>query len=146
MFEVYKHPSQEEIAKWIKVARHIAVVGLSDREETASYQVSKVMQDAGYKIFPINPRQVGQQILGEPVLASLLDLKVPIDIVCVFRRSEYLADVARDFVQIDAEVYWAQLGLESQEAYAILKDAGCSKIVMDKCLKIEYYNSLSNRN
>ncbi|MDO4634738.1 MAG: CoA-binding protein [Streptococcus sp.] len=146
MFEVYKHPSQEEIVKWIKVARHIAVVGLSDREETASYQVSKVMQDAGYKIFSINPRQVGQQILGEPVLASLLDLKVPIDIVCVFRRSEYLADVAREFVQIDAEVYWAQLGLESQEAYAILKGAGCSKIVMDKCLKIEYYNSLSNLN
>mgnify|MGYP002272545468 FL=1 len=56
----------------------------------------------------------------------------------VFRRSDFLADVARDFIETDADVFWAQLGLQSQEAEKILRFAGCDQIVMNKCLKIEY--------
>ncbi|HFI0048669.1 TPA: CoA-binding protein [Streptococcus suis] len=134
----FQNPSQEQIFTYLKNAKTIAVVGLSSREETAAYRVSKLMQEAGYKIIPVNPRAAGETILGEKVYASLLEIDQPIDIVDVFRRSEFLADVAREFVQTEAKVFWAQLGLESQEAEEILRQAGHHDIVMNKCIKIEY--------
>lgn len=134
----FQNPSQEQIFTYLKNAKTIAVVGLSSREETAAYRVSKLMQEAGYKIIPVNPRATGETILGEKVYASLLDIDQPIDIVNVFRRSEFLADVAREFVQTEAKVFWAQLGLESQEAEEILRQAGRNDLVMNKCIKIEY--------
>ncbi|HEM6220279.1 TPA: CoA-binding protein [Streptococcus suis] len=134
----FQNPSQEQIFTYLKNAKTIAVVGLSSREETATYRVSKLMQEAGYKIIPVNPRAAGETILGEKVYASLLEIDQPVDIVDVFRRSEFLADVAREFVQTEAKVFWAQLGLESQEAEDILRQAGRNDIVMNKCIKIEY--------
>ncbi|HFI0448632.1 TPA: CoA-binding protein [Streptococcus suis] len=134
----FQNPSQEQIFTYLKNAKTIAVVGLSSREETAAYRVSKLMQEAGYKIIPVNPRAAGETILGEKVYASLLEIDQPVDIVDVFRRSEFLADVAREFVQTEAKVFWAQLGLESQEAEQILRQAGRHDIVMNKCIKIEY--------
>lgn len=134
----FQNPSQAVIFDYLKHSKTIAVVGLSSREETAAYRVSKLMQEAGYKIIPVNPRAVGEAILGEKVYASLLEIDQPVDIVDVFRRSEFLPDVAREFVQTDAKIFWAQLGLESQEAEDILRQAGRNDIVMNKCIKIEY--------
>ncbi|MGT2666092.1 CoA-binding protein [Streptococcus rifensis] len=134
----FQNPSQETIFQYLRDAKTIAVVGLSSRTETVAYQVSQIMQNAGYKIIPVNPRAVGETILGETVYARLQDVSVPIDIVNVFRRSEFLADVARDFIQTDAKIFWAQLGLESQEAENILRVAGRDDIVMNRCIKIEY--------
>ena len=96
------------------------------------------MQDAGYRIIPVNPRSAGETILGETVYASLKDIPLSIDIVNVFRRSEFLPDVAREFIETDAKIFWAQLGLESQEAEEILRQAGRDQIVMNRCIKIEY--------
>lgn len=138
MTQVFQNPSQAVIFDYLKHAKTIAVVGLSSREETAAYRVSKLMQEAGYRIIPVNPKAAGQQILGETVYASLTDLDQPVDIVDVFRRSEFLPEVAREFIQTDAKVFWAQLGLESEEAAAILYQAGRTDIVMNKCIKIEY--------
>ncbi|NQJ73106.1 CoA-binding protein [Streptococcus suis] len=134
----FQNPSQEQIFTYLKNAKTIAVVGLSRREETAAYRVSKLMQEAGYKIIPVNPKAAGSTILGETVYASLAEIDQPIDIVDVFRRSEFLPDVAREFIQTDAKIFWAQLGLESQEAEDILRQAGRNDIVMNKCIKIEY--------
>ncbi|MBY5004799.1 CoA-binding protein [Streptococcus suis] len=134
----FQNPSQEVIFDYLKEAKNIAVVGLSNREETAAYRVSKLMQEAGYRIIPVNPKLAGQTILGERVYAHLQDIEEPIDIVDVFRRSEFLPEVARDFIESDAKVFWAQLGLESQEAEEILRQAGRNDIVMNKCIKIEY--------
>ncbi|NQI70255.1 CoA-binding protein [Streptococcus suis] len=134
----FQNPSQAVIFDYLKQSKTIAVVGLSSREETAAYRVSKLMQEAGYKIIPVNPRAVGEAILGEKVYASLLEIDQPVDIVNVFRRSEFLADVAREFIQTDAKIFWAQLGLESQEAEDVLRQAGRNDIVMNKCIKIEY--------
>ncbi|HFI2472374.1 TPA: CoA-binding protein [Streptococcus suis] len=134
----FQNPSQAVIFDYLKQSKTIAVVGLSSCEETAAYRVSKLMQEAGYKIIPVNPRAVGETILGEKVYASLLEIDQPVDIVNVFRRSEFLADVAREFVHTDAKIFWAQLGLESQEAEDILRQAGRNDIVMNKCIKIEY--------
>ncbi|WP_057490075.1 CoA-binding protein [Streptococcus orisasini] len=134
----FQNPSQEVIFDYLKEAKTIAVVGLSAREETAAYEVSQLMQRAGYKIIPVNPRSAGSTILGEKVYASLQDIPEPIDIVDVFRRSEFLADVARDFIETNARVFWAQLGLESEESENILRAAGRNDIVMNRCIKIEY--------
>ena len=138
----FQNPSQAVVFDYLKKAKTIAVVGLSNREETAAYRVSKLMQEAGYTIIPVNPKLAGQTILGELTYASLQEIPVHVDIVDVFRRSEFLADVARDFIETDAEVFWAQLGLESQEAEEVLQQAGRHQIVMNKCIKIEYLNMM----
>lgn len=134
----FQNPSQDIIFDYLKNAKTIAVVGLSSREETASYRVSKLMQEAGYKIIPVNPKAAGGTILGELVYSSLAEIDQPIDIVDVFRRSEFLPEVAQEFIQSNAKVFWAQLGLESQEAEKLLRQAGRNDIVMNKCIKIEY--------
>ncbi|GIC31247.1 CoA-binding protein [Streptococcus parasuis] len=138
MTYAFENPSQDTIFNYLKEAKTIAVVGLSNREETAAYRVSSIMQDAGYRIIPVNPRSAGETILGETVYASLKDIPLSIDIVNVFRRSEFLPDVAREFIETDAKIFWAQLGLESQEAEEILRQAGRDQIVMNRCIKIEY--------
>ncbi|HFR3361760.1 TPA: CoA-binding protein, partial [Streptococcus suis] len=130
--------SQDIIFDYLKNAKTIAMVGLSSREETAAYRVSKLMQEAGYKIIPVNPKAAGGTILGELVYSSLAEIDQPIDIVDVFRRSEFLPEVAQEFIQSNAKVFWAQLGLESQEAEKLLRQAGRNDIVMNKCIKIEY--------
>ncbi|MEG3240257.1 CoA-binding protein [Streptococcus suis] len=134
----FQNPSQDIIFDYLKNAKTIAVVGLSSREETAAYRVSKLMQEAGYKIIPVNPKAAGGTILGELVYSSLAEIDQPIDIVDVFRRSEFLPEVAQEFIQLNAKVFWAQLGLESQEAEKLLRQAGRNDIVMNKCIKIEY--------
>ncbi|HEM6153655.1 TPA: CoA-binding protein [Streptococcus suis] len=134
----FQNPSQDRIFDYLKNAKTIAVVGLSSREETAAYRVSKLMQEAGYKIIPVNPKVAGGTILGELVYSSLAEIDQPIDIVDVFRRSEFLPEVAQEFIQSSAKVFWAQLGLESQEAEKQLRQAGRNDIVMNKCIKIEY--------
>ena len=138
MTYAFQNPSQDTIFDFLKEAKTIAVVGLSNREETAAYRVSRIMQDAGYRIIPVNPRSAGETILGETVYASLKDIPLSIDIVNVFRRSEFLPDVAREFIETDAKIFWAQLGLESQEAEEILRQEGRDQIVMNRCIKIEY--------
>ncbi|BBA92189.1 CoA-binding protein [Streptococcus ruminantium] len=138
MTYTFANPSQDLVFDYLRNAKTIAVVGLSHREETAAYRVSKFMQEAGYKILPVNPRVAGETILGEPVYARLADIPQPVDIVNIFRRSEYLPEVAHEFIQIDAKVFWAQLGLENQEAEEILRQAGHKAIIMNKCIKLEY--------
>ena len=96
------------------------------------------MQERGYRIIPVNPRAAGGQILGETVYASLQEIPFPVDIVDVYRRSEFLPDVACDFIESDAKIFWAQLELENQEAEEILRRAGREDIVMNRCIKREH--------
>ena len=134
----FQNPSDTIVKHYLENSKVIAVVGLSDREETTSNRVSKEMQERGYRIIPVNPRAAGSQIFGETVYASLKDIPFPVDIVDVYRRSEFLPDVALDFLQSDAKIFWAQLGLESEEAEQILRTAGRDDIVMDRCIKREH--------
>ena len=134
----FQNPSDAIVKHYLKNSKVIAVVGLSDREETTSNRVSKEMQERGYRIIPVNPRAAGSEIFGETVYASLQDIPFPVDIVDVYRRSEFLPDVALDFLQTDAKIFWAQLGLESEEAEQILRTAGRDDIVMDRCIKREH--------
>lgn len=134
----FQNPSDGVIKQYLKNSKVIAVVGLSDREEATSHRVSKEMQERGYRIIPINLRAAGRKILGETVYASLKDIPFSIDIVDIYRRSEFLPDVARDFLEADATIFWAQLGLENEEAEQILRVAGRDDIVMDRCIKQEH--------
>ena len=129
-------PSREELGAILKKAKRIAVVGLSNNPERTSYQVSAAMQKAGYEIIPVNPTIDGE-VLGVKAVASLKDIEGHIDIVNVFRRSEQLFDVAKEFADIDAEIFWAQLGLINEEAYTFLKEKGYT-VVMDRCIKVEH--------
>lgn len=128
-------PSRQELGEILKKSKRIAVVGLSDNPAKTSYMVSKAMQDAGYEIIPVNPN--AEEILGVKAVKSLKEIDGHVDIVNVFRRSEHLLEVAEEFLEIDADVYWAQLGLANEEAYRLLKEKGYT-VVMDRCIKVEH--------
>lgn len=132
-----ENPSQEQIIDYLKQAKRIAVVGLSAKEDRTSYKIAELLQEYGYEIIPVNPTLVGQKILGEKVYEKLQDIPGQIDIVDIFRRSEFLPEVADEFLKTNAKVFWAQLGLENQEAYDKLKKAGRNAIIMNRCIKIE---------
>lgn len=128
-------PSREELGVILKNAKRIAVVGLSDNPDRTSYMVSEAMQRAGYEIIPVNPAV--ETVLGVKSVPSLKDIEGHVDIVNVFRRSEYLLEVAKEFDEIDADVFWAQQGLINVEAYEFLKEKGYT-VVMDRCIKVEH--------
>lgn len=130
-----ENPTRTEIGEVLKKSKTIAVVGLSDKPERTSYMVSKAMQDAGYHIIPVNPTV--DEVLGEKAVASLKDIKEHVDIVNVFRRSEFLMDVAKEFVEIDADVFWAQLGVQDEDTYKLLKEKDYT-VIMDRCIKVEH--------
>ena len=134
----FQNPSDAIVKHYLKNSQVIAVVGLSDRVETVSNRVSMEMQKRGYRIVPVNPRAAGGRILGETVYANLKDIPFSVDIVDVYRRSEFLPDVAHDFLEADAKIYWAQLGLENEEAEQILRAAGRDDIIMNRCIKQEH--------
>ncbi|WP_263597060.1 CoA-binding protein [Metabacillus idriensis] len=128
-------PTREEIGSILKKSKRIAVVGLSDQPDRTSYMVSKAMKDAGYEIIPVNPTI--KEALGVKAVGSLKEIDGHIDIVNVFRRSEQLLPVAEEFLEIDADVFWAQLGLVNEEAYQLLKEKGYT-VIMDRCIKVEH--------
>ncbi|MDL5040705.1 CoA-binding protein [Heyndrickxia coagulans] len=130
-----ENPSREEIREILQKAKRIAVVGLSNNPEKTSYMVAKAMQDAGYEIIPVNPKAT--EILGKKAVPSLKDIEGHVDIVDIFRRPEYLPELAREFDEIDADVFWAQLGIENEEAYRFLKEKGYT-VVMNRCIKVEH--------
>ncbi|CAM3731149.1 CoA-binding protein [Cytobacillus oceanisediminis] len=130
-----KNPSREEIGVLLKKSKRIAVVGLSGNPDRTSYMVSEAMQNAGYEIIPVNPTV--DEVLGVKAVSSLKEIEGHIDIVNVFRRSEFLPEVAREFAEIDADIFWAQLGVANQEAYDFLKEKGYT-VIMDRCIKVEH--------
>lgn len=130
-----KNPTNETIGNILKEAKTIAVVGLSDNPERTSYQVTKAMQDNGYRIIPVNPKV--DEVLGEKAYASLLDIDEKIDIINVFRRSEFLPEIAKEAIQTDCKVFWAQQGVMNEEAYGILKENGFT-VIMDVCIKVAH--------
>ncbi|MCR8845677.1 CoA-binding protein [Paenibacillus sp. SC116] len=129
----HQNPNQEEIKQLLNNANTIAVVGLSEDETRTSHMVAKAMQAKGYRIIPVNPK--AESILGEKCYASLQDIPEAIDIVNVFRRSEYCLDVAKDAASIKAGAIWLQQGVINEEAASYAKEHGLT-VVMDLCIKV----------
>ena len=131
----FENPSREVIKQILSETKVIAVVGLSNKKDRVSYMVAEALQQKGYKIVPVNPSIQGD-ILGEACYASLTDIPFAVDLVNVFRRSEYTPEVAQEAVEIGAKTLWLQLGIYSEEAAQIAIDHGLS-VIMDRCIKVE---------
>ncbi len=116
-------------------AKVIAVVGHSDKPERTSYGIAQFLRGVGYKVYPVNP--VVSEIDGQPSYSSLKDVPEPVDIVNVFRRSEYLSAIVDEAIAVNAKTVWAQLGVSDELSAQKALDAGLN-IVMDACLKVEY--------
>ncbi|MEA9390688.1 CoA-binding protein [Acerihabitans sp. TG2] len=114
----------------------IALVGASDKPTRPSYGVMAYLLDHGYQVFPVNPSQAGQHILGQRVFGQLADIPVKIDMVDIFRRSDAVYEVTQEAIAIGANVIWMQLGVINEQAAVLAKDQGM-QVVMDRCPKIE---------
>ncbi|MBD2564160.1 MULTISPECIES: CoA-binding protein [Nostoc] len=116
-------------------AKTIAVVGHSDKCQRTSYQIAQFLRQSGYTVYAVNP--LVKEIDGQPSYAALHELPEPVDIVNVFRRSEYLLEIVDQSISTNAKTVWAQLGIWHQPSAQIAVDAGLN-VVMDACIKIEY--------
>jgi len=116
-------------------SRVIAVVGLSSHAWRPSYQVSAYLQTAGYRIIPVNPQETN--VLGERAYARLEDVPEKIDVVELFRRSEFVPPVVESAIQAGAKSVWMQEGVVHEEAARRARAAGL-RVVMDRCLLKEH--------
>lgn len=119
--------------------RTIAIVGASANVARPSYFVMKYLSERGYRVFPVNPGQVGKTVAGLTFVATLADVPEPIDMVDVFRAPEHVPAVVDEVLKLDPlpKVLWTQLGVRNDEAAARAEAAGL-KVVMNRCPKIEY--------
>jgi predicted CoA-binding protein len=126
-----------EIREILRSARRIAVVGLSPKPERPSYGVASYLQRAGYTIIPVRP--TGTIILGEPVRPDLRAAAAtgPIDIVNVFRRSEFVPALLDDLLSVRPRLVWMQMGIRHQPTAARLEAEGIA-VVMDRCLAVDH--------
>ena len=126
-------PEERELRSLLGEAKVVAVVGISSKPWRPSYRVASYLQEHGYRIVPVNPNE--QEVLGEQVYASLLDIpkEIHVDVVDVFRRAEHTPEVARDAVAIGARVLWLQEGIVSDEAARIAADGGL-EVIMGVCI------------
>ncbi|MFC0014459.1 MULTISPECIES: CoA-binding protein [Allobacillus] len=136
-----RNPSNETLKDILQNSKTIAVVGLSDKPERTSYQIAKIMQENGYRIIPVNPTV--DEVLGEKSYPTLAEVPESIDIINVFRRSEFLPDIAKDAIKTDCKIFWAQLGVENEEAYDILKEHDFT-VIMDLCIKVVHAVQIGN--
>ena len=125
----------DQIADLLKNAKTIAVVGLSDSPLRPSHGVSAYMQSQGYRIIPVNPQIT--DALGEPSYASLLEVPEKIDIVDVFRRSEYVDEVVEQAIRLKIPAIWLQEGVVNESAAEKARRAGIF-VVMDRCILKEH--------
>ena len=130
-----------QIKAILRSVRTIAMVGASGNEIRPSYFAMMYLLNKGYKIIPINPGMAGKQILGQTVYASLQDVPGPVDMVDIFREAKYAPAIACETVaqkdRLGVKVLWMQLGVVSEEAERIGKEAGLT-VIMDRCPKIEH--------
>ena len=129
----------ERMAELFRTARTIAVVGLSSGRGRASYGVAQYLQSAGYRIIPVNPNET--EVLGEKAYATLEEVPEKVDIVNVFRRSEFVPEVADAAIRIGARALWLQEGVVHQEAAVKARDAGLF-VVVDRCSLKEHLRLL----
>jgi len=135
----------DKIKKILSNYKTIAMVGVSKDEKKPSTIVMKYMQKYGFKVIPVNPRAKGEKILGEQVYGKLEDIKIPIEIVNVFRPSKEAINFARDAVKIDAKVLWLQLGIRCKEAKALVENNQI-QYIENRCTKMEYQKIFLNIN
>ena len=123
--------TMKPIAEILKTARTIAVVGLSPKRYRPSYGVAEYMQKAGYRIIPVNPRET--ELLGERCYPDLESVPEAVDIVDIFRRSEFVPGIVEAAIRKGAKVIWMQEGVVHEDAARRAQAAGLA-VVMDRCI------------
>jgi predicted CoA-binding protein len=133
--------NQDEIREILSQTRTIAVVGLSPKPEKESHQVAKYLQEAGYRIIPVYPKE--GNILGERSYRSLVEVPAPVDMVDIFRKPEHIpAIVDQALARNDIKFIWTQIGLINNEAAPKAQAAG-RLVVQNRCTKIEHRRLLA---
>jgi predicted CoA-binding protein len=127
----HANPTDEHLRQLLTGATTIAIVGASGNPARASHGIMRRLQQVGYRVVPVNPRE--SEVLGERSYASLADIPHPIDIVSVFRRAEDTPAIADEAVAVGAKALWLQSGIVSEEA-AAKAAAGGLTVVMDACI------------
>ena len=126
----------KDIAELLSDARTIAMVGASDNPDRPSYRVMKFLQDQGYRVIPVNPTITGEHVHGEYVWRGLSQIGEPIDVVDIFRKSEFAGEAVDQAIAVGAKAVWLQLGVIDVAAAERAEAAGL-RVVMDRCPKIE---------
>ncbi len=119
------------IPELLKTSHTIAVVGLSSKRFRPSYGVAEYMQRNGYRIIPVNPFEA--VVLGERCYPDLESIPERVDIVDIFRRSEFVPEIVEAAIRIGARAVWMQEGVEHEEAARRARAAGL-EVVMDRCI------------
>lgn len=128
--------NKDEIREIFKMTKTIAVVGLSPDESKDSHRVAKYLQEHGFKIVPIYPKE--ETILGEKVYRSLAEVPFAIDMVDIFRKPDILGAVADACIaRGDVKIFWSQKGIVNNEAAQKAKDAGM-QVVQNMCTMVEH--------
>jgi len=134
--------TDQDIARLLRQAKTIAVVGLSANPDRPSYTVSRYLQSQGYRIVPINPKL--SEVLGEQAYPDLAAVPFHIDLVDVFRRSELVGPHIGEAIERDVATVWLQLGIHDSAAEARARDHGIT-VVTDRCIAVEHRRLLGAR-
>jgi predicted CoA-binding protein len=123
----------------LNTVKTIAMVGASEKENRPSYFAFKYLLERGYKMIPVNPGHAGEDMLGQRIYARLADIPEPVDMIDIFRGSQYALAIVQEALALKTrpQVIWMQLGVRNDEA-AALAEANGMKVVMNRCPKIEY--------
>ena len=131
-------PTNDEVKSLLQESKTVAIIGISNKEDRASYQVARwLQQNSHFTLYFVNP--VIDEVLGQKSYASLADIPEQIDIVDVFRKAEDCPSVLEKSMAIGAKSIWLQLGIVSDEVASKGTEAGV-QVVMDRCIKVDYAN------
>ncbi len=128
---MFQNPSEAERCALLKSVRNIAVVGLSPNPARPSHDVARAMQGFGFNIIPVHP--TANEVLGAKVYRRLSDVRVPIDLVNVFRRAEFIDQIVDDCLALKLKTLWIQEGIVNEPAAQRAQAAGM-RVVMDRCI------------
>ena len=125
----------DAIAELLEKYKTLAVVGLSSKTSRPSHGVASYMQRQGYRIIPVNPHE--SSVLGEKAYAKLRDVPDTVEIVVIFRRPEFVPEIAEDAIRAGAKVIWMQEGVSNEEAAGRARAAGL-EVIEDRCILKEH--------
>lgn len=132
---MFQNPDDSEIRRILAAPRKIAVVGCSPKPYRDSHRIAELLMSRGHQVIPVNPGH--REILDVPCYPNLLSIPEQVEMVDVFRRSEYLPEIVDQAIQAGAKIFWTQLGVWHEEAALRAQQAGLL-VVMDRCPAIEY--------
>lgn len=131
-------PGDELVHEILTRVRVIAVVGFSAKPDRPSHGVARYLMTRGYRVVPVNPGLAGQVILGQEVRASLAEIREPVDMVDIFRRSEEVMGVTEQALALSPLPFaiWTQLGVRDDRAAQLARERGV-RVVQNRCPAIE---------